>query len=107
MNPGKLNRKVAIEFPRAENDGMGGRSVAWIPLCSVWACFEKPAATTEIQQGGVVSAVTYPVTIRYRADVKPGCRLIYTGRVYSILDVLDVGMELTRMNCEEVKRNAP
>lgn len=109
MNPGKLNHRVTIRYIPAVDDGQGGRTQrgqVLTELCKVWAEFEKPKTTTEIQQGGPVSVITQPVIIRRRDDVRVGYKLIDGRKEYEITNVYDLSTDKTVLVVKEVARRA-
>lgn len=107
MSPGKLNKRITIRYYPVVDDGQGGRTTkgqALTDLCSVWAEFERPRATTDLQQGSFASVLTHTVNIRYREDVQMNYQLYAGTKVYKILHVYHPDREMTTLICQEVNR---
>lgn len=107
MNPGKLNKRITIRYYPVVDDGQGGRTTkgqVLTDLCTVWAEFMVPKATTDLKQGGFSSVLTYTVNIRYRDDVQMNYQLYAGIKVYKILHVYHPDREMTTLICQEVNR---
>ncbi len=89
FDPGWLRHRVVIEAAATAADGAGGGSATWEVLAAVWALVEPVAGTERIVAGRLTGVVTHVVTMRHRADVTGGMRILYRGRTYRVLVVYD------------------
>lgn len=89
FDPGWLRHRVVIEAASTMPDDAGGGAVSWTPLAAVWALVEPVAATERIVAGHLTAVVTHVVTMRHRADVTGGMRVLYRGRSYRVLAAYD------------------
>lgn len=89
FDPGWLRHRIVIEAASAASDGAGGGTVSWTPLGTAWALVEPVAGTERIVAGHLTGVVTHMVTMRHRADVTGGMRILYRGRSYRVLAAYD------------------
>jgi SPP1 family predicted phage head-tail adaptor len=89
FDPGWLRHRVVIETPATAPDGAGGATATWDVLGTVWALVEPVAGTERIVAGQLTGVVTHVVTMRFRADVTGGMRVLYRGRTYRVLVAYD------------------
>lgn len=89
FDPGWLRHRVVIEAPVIAPDGAGGGTLAWETLAAVWALVEPVAGTERVVAGHLAGVVTHVVTMRFRADVTGGMRVVYRGRSYRVLVASD------------------
>lgn len=89
FDPGWLRHRVVIEAPAVTPDGAGGGTVTWETLAAVWALVEPVAGAERIVAGRQTGVVTHIVTIRFRADVAGGTRILYRGRAFRVLVAYD------------------
>lgn len=93
-----LSRKLVLEARQDLADGMGGFSVLWVELGSLWAQVEARAGR-ETQAGGRdVSGVTYRVVVRAVAvgsdqRPKPDQRFREGERVFNIQAVAEADLD--------------
>lgn len=108
MRAGKLNKKITLLKPIAEDDGMGGRGVTeWQPAAEVWAEFMRPRTSAVGVDGGVASVQTQEVKIRWRPDVIPGWRLKYGAELREIEHVFSTNRRETFLVTRLVEYPAP
>jgi SPP1 family predicted phage head-tail adaptor len=89
FDPGWLRHRVVIEAPSLTPDGAGGGTGTFAPLGTVWALVEPVAGTERVVAGRLSGVVTHVVTMRFRADVTGGMRVLYRGRAYRVLVAYD------------------
>lgn len=96
MRIGKLNKKITLLKPIAEDDNMGGRDITeWQQVAEVWAEFLRPRTTTVGVDGGIASVQTQEIKIRWRSDVVPGWRLKYGNETRDIEHVFSTNRRET------------
>jgi SPP1 family predicted phage head-tail adaptor len=81
---------VVIEAATTAPDGAGGGTSTWEAIASTWALVEPVAGTERIVAGHLTGIVTHVVTMRHRADVTGGMRVLYRGRTYRVLVATDL-----------------
>lgn len=101
---GRLRERVAIEKEGQRiPDGQGGWTAPWISHSASVPAEVRPTGGREILRNGQLGEVqSYRVTLRYRHDVTAAMRLVWRGRVLSILNVIDDPARIrTELLCEE------
>jgi SPP1 family predicted phage head-tail adaptor len=68
----------------------------------VWAEFRKPSLKTVEATGTIVSELIREISIRYRADIRNGWRVLWGAKVFSVDHTYDYGKETTILVCKEV-----
>lgn len=99
---GRLRERVIIEAPDHTADNAAGRRTRWRRVASVAAEVVPMAGNSGVDDLVVRDSQAWKVTIRYRADITTGHRLIYRGTPLSISAAVDPDMLRERLviNCE-------
>lgn len=100
---GDLREKVTVQREARTPDGAGGHALAWVDVATVRARV-KPGGGREQLQAQQTQAVTVcTVTIRYRADVITGMRLLWGGKTLNIRSATnpDERRQWLEMLCDE------
>jgi len=72
-----------------ERDAFGVLNASWVELDTVWAGVEPLSGREYWAQQQVQSEITVRIRIRYRSDVLAGMRVTYSGRIYTIKNIID------------------
>lgn len=86
-NPGRLDRRVTLQYSVPTRDAAGGESLTWYEVATVWAEQAQVdggrlyAAEAKHYESGLV------YRIRHRTDVAAGQRLIHGDDMYEITAV--------------------
>ena len=94
MFAGDLNKRITIEAPTKIGDGMGGYTEAYTAVAS-----SIPAAIWPVSAGDVIQAnastmvVSHRIRVRYRAVLKSSWRIVWAGRYFAIVSIIDPSME--------------
>lgn len=75
---GDLRDRVTIQTLTPGSDGQGGHPVTPSTLATVWAKVTPIRADEQLQAAAVGSRIDYDIEIRYRADVTPSMRVLWT-----------------------------
>lgn len=102
MRIGKLRYRILIEERTSEPDGIGGSSVIWSELATVWASLRTQTGTEDETAGAIQSKVRYTWTIRKLDTVKPDMRVTWQGKQMNIVNVIPDGVEYTKLECVEI-----
>lgn len=103
MQAGRLRHRLVIQTPTETTDSMGGQTIAWNTLATVWATIAPLRGAEYMEAQAVEAAVSTRITIRYRADVTPRMRATWDGHTYEILDVVhDERRTMTEMMVKEL-----
>jgi SPP1 family predicted phage head-tail adaptor len=99
IDPGRLDRRVTLQYSVGERDAVGGRSLTWYDAATVWAAREyvHGGRFFAAEEKHFESLLAY--RIRHRSDVRAGMRLIHGDDTFEIVSVDDAGrrrfLELT------------
>lgn len=90
-----MKRRVQLQQRSATNDDVGGQSVAWETVATLWASIVALGGRELLSAQAVQSEVTHSVTVRYRAEFSSpktaaAMRLVYGARIFNISSVENV-----------------
>lgn len=89
MRAGRLRHRVTIQQCTETQNSYGEAVKEWTDYATVWASVE-PAKGREFWESQQVNAeITGTVVMRYLAGVKSKMRVLYDGRVFEILAVIN------------------
>lgn len=89
IDPGALRHEMALQSAVAEPDGSGGHDVNWTEVATVFGSIEPVSQESRYGAGQTRETNTHRITLRHRAGVASGMRLVRQGRVFDILTVHD------------------
>ena len=75
---------------------------AWTTQATVWAEFKKNEFKTVEVAGNVISELMKEISIRYRADIKKGWRVLYGNKTFEVKHTYDYKKIATILVCSEV-----
>ncbi|MGE3831357.1 MAG: phage head closure protein [Parvibaculaceae bacterium] len=86
---GRLRHRLTLEAPVTDADDIGGRSVAWTPVATMWAAIETVNGKEIAALGQTDAQLIHRITIRHRDGVGPAMRLRKGARIFEIVSVRD------------------
>jgi SPP1 family predicted phage head-tail adaptor len=89
INPGDLRRRVEIRTNTPTKDAKGQNQPNWSTIATVWASIEPASGTHFVATEQVRNETTHKVVIRYFAGLTPRNQLVYNGRTFNILSVIN------------------
>ena len=72
----QLRHRVRLETPATTIDEGGGQTLVWSLTDEVWARIKAVSGREIVRGSQIVPRVNYRVTIRHRADVAAGDRVV-------------------------------
>ena len=75
MRAGRLNHRVTLEQRSISRSDVGGRTVSYTPVATVYAEVAPLRGEEFFAAKTMVSKVNVKITIRYRSDVAPDWRI--------------------------------
>lgn len=97
---GRLRHFLTIEAPEETGDGAGGVTVAWAPVGAAWAKLSPLTAGEGLARDREMMVRRWRITLRYRDDVTPACRLLCEGRRFAIESVVDRDGRKRFLSCD-------
>lgn len=100
MQAGKLRHLITIQelalgSPQYHPNGESNEE--WGTFGTVWAAFEPLQGNELFRAQAINSEIKARVTIRYLAGVEPDMRIVFEGKYYNILSVIDRDMRHVEM----------
>lgn len=92
MRAGTLRHRIAIQERSTARDSRGGQSQTWTPVVTDLPAAAEPLRGREFAALQAAQAdLSIRFRIRYRAGITPAMRVVWEGRNYGIVEVIDVG----------------
>jgi SPP1 family predicted phage head-tail adaptor len=101
---GKNRHKAIIQSTSQAADSYGALVDTWSTFATWWVTLSPLSGKESFSEGKVNTETTIKLTGRYIANVKPAMRVVFGSRIFSIVEVLNVGEmghEMT-MLCKEI-----
>ena len=93
MRSGELKNQVELQGQVKVPDGMGGFTISFLTLTTVWAAI-WPLKSIEAHEGGrVVATVTHRIRIRYREGVRASWRIKFKNKYFNIVEILNLNTD--------------
>jgi len=89
VRSGEMRHQVRIEVRSASQDAAGEQVVSWLEFATQRAAVERSPGSevwSSAQRSGRVPTV---FRLRFVANVTPAMRIVWNGRVYNLLSVVD------------------
>jgi SPP1 family predicted phage head-tail adaptor len=87
--PGRLRLRLALDKATRSPDGLGGATVTWSEIATLFAEASPLRAEEQPRGEGLADLVLHRIVIRHRGDVAPGDRFRLGARTFLILAVSD------------------
>ena len=109
---GKLNKRIRFVYVLyGRDDDYGGTITATAQSAEIWASVEfRTVGSDEQQEAAQKSARTSVlVTTRYRTAIKADMKVLYSGRLFEIISVLeaDANLMYAQYECMEMADTRP
>lgn len=104
MQVGKLNKRVKIQKLGTVKDEYGELEEVWQDFKTVWAEVKPLTGRSFFSAQQINSEITHSVIIRYVENIKSSMRVLYKGRVFEILYVMnfDEDDRALQLMCKEL-----
>jgi len=103
LQAGTLNRLVTVQARGSAKDTFGQQSETWTTVCTPRASVEPLSGAQVVAAGAQLGETMHQVTMRYRPGITTAMRVLYEGRVLSIVSVIDEYMKHRKLTllCQE------
>lgn len=93
LRSGDLRRQIVIQQRSTTKDTHGQESTSWSDVATTWAAIEPLNGRELLAAQAQQSETTHQVVIRYRTGITAANRVLYQGRVFNVLSVIDQDMK--------------
>ena len=83
-DPGMLRHRVILQQPVRTSDGTGGSDLTFADVATVWAAVEPLRPTLRLEADQPSERLPLEVTIRFRADIASGWRILHFNRALEV-----------------------
>ena len=89
MRIGDLSKRITIQYQTNVSDGMGGSTVSWVDLATIFAAIWPVSAAETIAGNATSMVISHRIRIRYRSSFKPSWRIKFGNRYFSIISIIN------------------
>ena len=91
MRAGKLDRRITIQRATTIANARNEPIESWSDLATVWAQQRPNRGQERFAAQEIAGQAVMTFHIRYRADLKTTDRILYSGKLWNILDIREIG----------------
>ena len=84
MDPGKLNHRITFQIQNLDSE-----EEEWNDIVTTWASINPISGREYYQAETINSDLTHKVRLRYRKGITPDMRILYNGRIFYIVSVIN------------------
>jgi SPP1 family predicted phage head-tail adaptor len=89
MNIGTLNKRIILQQSTRTSDGMGGFSLTWADVSTVWASIWPLSASETVESMKTNMTISHRIRIRYRGDLRASWRIRFGNRYFSVVSIIN------------------
>ena len=87
IQAGKLRHRVTFQREVDVSDGMGGQTLEWSELGTVWASVNAVSSSESLIASRNSNAVTHSVLIRYFDGLRVTDRMLFDSRFFNVVSI--------------------
>lgn len=91
MQAGQLRHRVRFEVHGTAKDASGQVVDEWLPVITCWAAVEPLKGDERFDSAKQDPELSHRIRTRHTRLIKAKHRAVYDGRVFDVINVLDVG----------------
>ena len=84
MDPGKLNKRITFQLQDLDSEDEG-----WEDIATTWASINPISGKEYYSAETINSDLTHKIRLRYRRGITPDMRILYNGRIFYIVSVIN------------------
>jgi SPP1 family predicted phage head-tail adaptor len=100
-DPGKLDRRLALEAPVETPDGAGGVTRSYAAVATLWAQVEPVSARGAVEAQALGATVTHRIRVRCSADITIRHRFRDSARIFRIVSMREGRKRFLDIDAEE------
>jgi SPP1 family predicted phage head-tail adaptor len=103
MNIGTLNKRIILQQSTRVSDGMGGFSLTWVDVATVFASMWPLSAAETVEAMKTTMTISHRIRIRYRGDLRSSWRVKFGNRYFSIVSIINPNEknQMLELMCKE------
>nr|DAN00169.1 MAG TPA: Putative head tail adaptor [Caudoviricetes sp.] len=84
MDPGKLNKRITFQLQDLDLEDED-----WKDIATTWASINPISGKEYYSAETINSDLTHKIRLRYRRGITPDMRVLYNGRIFYIISVIN------------------
>ena len=84
MDPGKLNKRITFQL-----QDLALEDEDWKDIATTWASINPISGKEYYSAETINSDLTHKIRLRYRRGITPDMRVLYNGRIFYIISVIN------------------
>lgn len=99
MDPGKLNKRITFQLQDLDLEDED-----WKDIATTWASINPISGKEYYSAETINSDLTHKIRLRYRRGITPDMRVLYNGRIFYIISVINEYEKNTmlQLRCREL-----
>ena len=90
LDPGTLNRRIAIEAPGTQQDAYGQPQQTWTQILNCYASINAASSKEVYAAAGFVQQLSHVIRIRFvTTPINNGMRVLYGSRSFDVQAAVD------------------
>lgn len=89
IRSGDLNKRITWQQQTKVPDGMGGFTITWVDVCTVWCAIWPVSANEIVAANATAMVVSHKIRQRYRSVFKSSWRGKFGNRYFSIVSIIN------------------
>lgn len=84
-----MRHRVTLQKKEITEDELKQQTENWTDIATVWAAIEPLSEREYFAAKQVNAEISVRITIRYRKDVTTDMRMVFEGRIFEVLSVIN------------------
>lgn len=89
----EMNKRITIQRSSKVPNNMGGFSLTWTDVDTIWAAIWPTSAKSATQDAQTIKEITHRIRIHFRRNVRISNRIKYKNRYFNIVSVINPNEE--------------
>jgi SPP1 family predicted phage head-tail adaptor len=89
MRIGELRHRVVLQKKEITEDELKQQSEVWTEITTIWAAIEPLSGREYFAAKQVNAEISARITIRYRKGITPDMRMVFDGRVFEVISIVN------------------
>ena len=89
IQAGLLNKRITIQQQTKVSDSMGGFTITWSDVATVWAAIWPVSANEQTQAQSTAMVISHRIRIRYRSVIRASWRVQFDNRYFNIVSIVN------------------
>lgn len=95
-----LNKRLELQKPIKETDGVGGYNITWEKVKNVWGSIDLISNISNSNYSMLEIKATHLIVVRYLNNINIGMRFLHNNKIFNIKYINNIDKNFTEIICE-------